>query len=185
MSPRRIADPEVQLLAAIAGTLKADYIREGEADPWAGSPFAWIRTLPSRQRGKIGEQLVAGWCAAKGFDVTASGDSEADRVIAGWRVEVKFSTRWASGVYKFQQIREQSYDYVVCLGISPFDAQGWLISKSLLRRHVIGHTPQHAGARGTDTFWLSFPAAEPPKWLAECGGTLARTYDLLRAIGKQ
>jgi len=184
VSTRRIADPEVQLLAAIAGTLKADYIREGEADPWAGSPFAWIRTLPSRQRGKIGEQLVAGWCAAKGFDVTASGDSEADRVIAGWRVEVKFSTLWASGVYKFQQIRDQNYDYVICLGLSPFDARCWVISKSLLRDHVIGHTPQHTGARGTDTFWLSFRASEAPAWLSDCGGILAEVYEVLRSVGK-
>ncbi len=180
----RIADPDVQLLAAIAGTLKADYVLDGEPDPWTGSPFAWIRNLPSRRRGKIGEQLVAGWCAAKGLDVTASRDSQADRVIGGWRVEIKFSTLWASGVYKFQQIREQDYDHLVCLGISPFDAQAWLISKEVLRQHVIGHTPQHVGARGTDTFWLSFRPAEPPQWLAECGGTLARTYGLLRAIEK-
>lgn len=183
--PKRIRDPDVRLLAAIAGALRSDYVREGESDPWADSPFAWIRTLPSRQRGKIGEQLVSGWCAAKGLDVTASGDSEADRVIAGWRVEVKFSTVWASGVFKFQQIRDQNYDYAICLGLSPFDAQSWLISKEALRCYVIGHTPQHAGARGTDTFWLSFPASAPPAWLADCGGTLAKTYELLRAIRKQ
>ncbi|MFB3882812.1 MAG: hypothetical protein ACE149_16230 [Armatimonadota bacterium] len=183
MPGRHIPDPDVRMLAAIAATLRGDYIREGRADPWAGSPFAWIRTLPSRQRGKIGEQLVAGWCAAKGLDVTASPDSEADRVIAGRRVEVKFSTVWASGVYKFQQIRDHRYDYAICLGLAPFDAGCWLISKGLLRKYVIGHTPQHAGRRGTDTFWLSFPAGDPPEWLSTCGGTLARVYELLRAAG--
>jgi hypothetical protein len=90
----QIRDPEVLMLATIAGTLKGDYVREGPDDPWAGSPFAWIRTRPSRQVGKIGEQLVAGWCAAKGLDVTRSSNSEADRVIAGRRVEIKFSTLW-------------------------------------------------------------------------------------------
>lgn len=104
----RITDPDVRLLAAIAAGLKGDYIREAEADPWRDSPFAWIRTVASRQRGKIGEQLVAGWCAAKGLDVLVCRDSQADRVIAGRRVEVKFSTLWASGVYKFQQIRDQN-----------------------------------------------------------------------------
>jgi len=105
MSPQ-LVDPEVQLLASIAATLKADYVREGSADPWAGSPFAWIRTRPSRQVGKIGEQLVSGWCAAKGLDVVASHDSQADRVIAGRRVEIKFSTLWESGSYTFQQLRK-------------------------------------------------------------------------------
>ena len=85
-----IRDPDVGLLASIAGTLRDDYVKSAEADPWSDSPFRWIKTRPSRQVGKIGEQLVAGWCAAKGFDVTKSGDSEADRVIAGKRVEIKF-----------------------------------------------------------------------------------------------
>lgn len=176
-----IADPDVRILASLANTLKADYIREGEGNPWAGSPFNWIRTVPSRQRGKIGEQLVSGWCAAKGLDVTSPGDSEADRVIGGRRVEVKFSTLWESGVYQFQQIREQDYEYCICLGVSPFDAHCWVISKDLLRTHVIGHTPQHKGKQGTDTFWLSFPAATPPTRLSSCGGTLARAFQVLRS----
>ena len=176
----QIKDPEVLLLATIAGTLKGDYVREGPDDPWAGSPFAWIRTRPSRQVGKIGEQLVAGWCAAKGLDVTRSSNSEADRVIAGRRVEIKFSTLWESGVYKFQQLRDQDYEFAVCLGISPFDAHCWVISKAVLREHVIGHTPQHTGKGGTDTFWLSFDASSPPAWLAPCGGRLAAAYEIMR-----
>ena len=137
-----IRDSEVGLLASIAGTLRDDYMKSAEADPWSDSPFKWIKTRPSRQVGKIGEQLVAGWCAAKGFDVTKSGDSEADRVIAGKRVEIKFSTLWKSGVFKFQQLRDQNYEYAICLGISPFDAQCWAISKETLLRHVIGVTPR-------------------------------------------
>jgi hypothetical protein len=175
-----IRDSEVLTLATIASTLKRDYVREGGNDPWAGSPFAWIRTRPSRQVGKIGEQLVAGWCAAKGLDVTASGDSEADRVIAGRRVEIKFSTLWESGVYKFQQLRDQDYEFAVCLGISPFDAHCWVIPKAILRKHVIGHTPQHTGKGGTDTFWLSCDASSPPAWLAACGGRLAAAYEIMR-----
>jgi len=175
-----LKDAEVCMLASIAGTLKGDYVREGADDPWAGSQFAWIRTRPSRQVGKIGEQLVAGWCAAKGLDVMSSRDSEADRVIAGQRVEIKFSTLWKSGVYKFQQLRDQKYDFAVCLGISPFDAHCWVISKPLLLQHVIGHKPQHTGKGGTDTFWLSFDAATPPAWLNPCGGRLASAYDVMQ-----
>jgi hypothetical protein len=176
----RITDPDVLILVSLAGALKHDYIRDGPTDPWAGSPFAWIKTRRSRQVGKIGEQLVAGWCAAKGLDVTSSGDSEADRVIAGRRVEIKFSTLWESGVYKFQQIRDQDYEFAVCLGLSPFDAHCWVISKALLRQHVIGHTPQHKGRRGTDTFWLSFEPASPPAWLAGCGGRLSQAFEIMR-----
>lgn len=88
-SSRSITDPDVQLLAAIAGGLESDYVIPAENDPWTGSPFAWIRSRPSRQKGKIGEQLVAGFSAAKELDVVASGDSQADRVIAGKRIGSK------------------------------------------------------------------------------------------------
>lgn len=181
MAQDQIIDPEVSMLATIAGALKSDYVREGADDPWAGSPFAWIRTRPSRQVGKIGEQLVAGWCAAKGFDVMRSHDSEADRVIAGRRVEIKLSTLWRSGVYKFQQLRDQNYEFALCLGISPFDAHCWVMSKAVLREHVIGHTPQHTGRGGHDTFWLSFDASSPPAWLASCGGRLADAFALIQS----
>ena len=103
---RKITDPDVQLLAGIATMLQVDY---PENDDWAGSPFAWIKQRPSRQVGKIGEQLVSGWCAAKGLSVGPSGDTEADKVIQGQRVEIKFSTLWKSGLFKFQQIRDQDY----------------------------------------------------------------------------
>ena len=49
---RQITDPEVQALASIAAILRSDYVKEGQDDPWGGSPFAWIRTRPSRQVGK-------------------------------------------------------------------------------------------------------------------------------------
>jgi hypothetical protein len=177
-------DPEFQVLASISNLLRAQYIHEGAVDPWEGSPFAWIRTLRSRQIGKVGEQLLAGWCAARGLSVANSPDSEADRIIGGRRVEIKLSTLWASGVYKFQQIRDQNYEYAVCLGISPFQAHCWVIPKDLLRQHVIGHTPQHRGSAGTDTFWISVPPATPPAWLVPTGGTLVRAFEELERISK-
>ena len=170
---QRIVDRDVKLLASIAGMLEGEY---KQADNWRGSPFAWIRTCPSRQRGKIGEQLVSGWCAEKGLSVGRSGDTEADRVIKDHRVEIKFSTLWANGVYKFQQIRDQDYELLVCLGLSPFEARCWVIPKAALYDHVIGHTPQHTGAGGTETFWLSVRPNEPPAWMKSYGGTLDQAF---------
>lgn len=176
-----IRNQEANVLASIATALEEDYVNQEDGDPWAESPFAWIKTRPSRQRGKIGEQLIAQWCAAKGFEVRASGDSKADLVIAKKRVEIKFSTLWKSGVFKFQQFRDQDYDYAICLGISPFDVQCWAVSKAVLHEHVIGETPQHTGAGGTETFWLSFRAEAPPGWLAQCGGRLAQVEQIIGA----
>lgn len=168
-------DPDVAALAAITARLEADYA--STAAQWQGSPFAWIKTHPSRQVGKIGEQIVSAWCESLGLSVAHSPDSEADRVIAGRRVEIKFSTLWQSGGYTFQQIRDQNYATVICLGISPFGAHCWVIPKAIIRRHA---TPQHGGKTGTDTLWLSFPAAMPPGWMAPYGGTLAAAAMILR-----
>ncbi len=180
--PREI-DPDVQILANVAGWLKSDYVKEGAADPWFGSPFAWIKTRPSRQIGKIGEQLVASWCAAKKLDVTKSPDSEADRVIGRKRVEIKFSTLWENGGYTFQQIRDQNYEICVCLGVSPFSAHCWVLPKSVLRQHVIGHRPQHGGKAGSDTSWLQIPEPGLPEtWLKDWGGTLPEAFQILKRL---
>jgi len=179
-TPRPIADPDVVLMATIAAALMSDYVNPLE-DPWAGSPFAWIKARPSRQVGKIGEQLVAGWCAAKGLDVTRSPNSDADRVINGRLVEIKLSTLWAGGGYKFQQIRDQRYEVAFLLALSPFNASGWVVPKPVLmeRPFRAGLSPQHAGRAGTDTAWLAFPATQPPTWLAEFGGPLSAAFALM------
>jgi len=177
-----IGDPDVVLLSTIAAALMSDYVNPLE-DPWAGSPFAWIRARPSRQVGKIGEQLVAGWCAAKGLDVARSPNSDSDRVINGRLVEIKFSTLWAGGGYKFQQIRDQRYQVAFLLGLSPFHANAWVVPKAVLmeRPFRAGLSAQHGGQAGTDTAWLAFPATSPPGWLSEFGGSLSAAFALMAA----
>ena len=108
-------DTELETLFYIATSLKSSYVRDEDSDPWANSPFAWIKSRPSRQVGKIGERLVAEWCKQKQFIVSKSGDSDADLVLNGYRIEIKFSTLWGSGVYTFQQLRDQNYEYAFLL----------------------------------------------------------------------
>lgn len=182
MSVVPIDDPDVAVLAADSARLELTYAT-GEDDPWAGSPFEWILRQPSRRRGAIGEALVAGWCAAQGFDVVRSPHSDADRIVAGHRVEIKMSTLWKNGTYRFQQIRDQEYDYVFCLGLSPFDAHAWLLPKGVLREHVIGRMGQHTGAGGSETAWIGFPVSRPYPWMAPYGDRLADVARLLRSIG--
>lgn len=179
MPDEEISDPEVTLLADIATSLEGQYA--DDFSMWAGSPFRWIKTRPSRQVGAIGEKLVRHWCAAKDLNVARSPDSEADLVISGVRVEVKYSSLWTdNGIYKFQQIRDQNYDFCFCLGVSPFDAHAWFIPKSeLMTDKPPALVPQHGGRVGRDTKWLSFPAVSPPEWLEPYGGTLARVQKLI------
>jgi hypothetical protein len=117
--------------------------------------------------------------------VTRSPDSDADRLVNGRRAEIKFSTLWKSGVYKFQQLRDQNYEFVICLGVSPNDAHCWVIPKAeIMRRWGArdGVVPQHGGSGGTDTAWLSFDVASVPPWLAAYGGTLAQAARVLMQL---
>jgi hypothetical protein len=169
-----IADPDVQILANCSLTLQRDYADEDKE--WAGSPFAWIKTRPSRQVGTIGEKLVSGWLATKGFDVARSPDSDADRLVNGVRAEIKFSTLWKNGSFKFQQLRDQNYKFAICLGICPFDAYCWILPKELILakwRANDGIESQHGGQDGSDTAWLTVEPGKEPGWLRECGGRLS------------
>ena len=184
MTNRSIPDPDVRLLVSISGSLQSDYDDDDVA--WAESPFAWIKARPSsKQRGTIGEKLVAGFFAAKDFDVAKSPDSDADRVIGGLRTEIKFSTLWKAGLYRFQQLRDQDYEFGLWLGISPFTAHCWVIPKSvIMEKWRSGEIrSQHGGSTGRDTAWIEVDPDSVPRWLSYHGGTLADAVRIFRQIG--
>lgn len=183
MTEPQYHSPDYAELVAASVSLADDYA-VGEDDPWATSPFGWILKLPSRTKGAVGEKLVAKWAENQGFQVKRSTNSDADRIINGHRIEIKMSTLWGTGGFKFQQIREQEYDYCLCLGLMPQDARAWLLPKDLLRQYVIGHMPQHTGSAGSDTFWLGFPADRPFDWMDGYGGTLDDVADAFRSLGQ-
>ncbi len=103
-------------------------------------------------------------------------------MIAGRRTEIKFSTLWETGTFTFQQIRNQDYEIVICLGLAPFDARCWVVPKSVIWSKT---TPQHGGGTGIDTHWLTVAPDDAPPWLAEHGGTLANALDVLRKLGEK
>jgi hypothetical protein len=181
-----IKDADFRILAGISQALQGDY--RAATREWEGSPFQWITQIrSSRQRGVIGEKLIAGWLAARGFNVARSGDSDADRVIEGKRIEIKFSTRWSNGTYVFQQLRDQDYELAMCLGVSPFDAHCWIVPKPDIMRlwkeeHLIQN--QHRGRRGEDTGWFRVSVDDVPAWLRKpkYGGTLSKAVAVLSKI---
>ena len=177
-------DSDVREIVSIAENLRSEY--KSYNSDWTESPFAWIKGLPSRTRGKIGEQLIEHWCTEQNFNVRPSPDSEADRIINGLRVEIKSSTLWTSGIYKFQQLRDQAYDVVICLGLSPYDVHCWILSKKVImeqwRSGGIGS--QHGGHQGTDTAWLEVKPNAPQAWLTPQDGRPADAIKILRQFAE-
>jgi hypothetical protein len=173
---------EFQLLATAANYIKKDL--QKEKNEWVDSPFKWIINLPPGTKGKLGIKLIQQWCALKGLSIDKSPDSEADLLINNHRVEVKLSTLWKKGIYKFQQIRDQNYEYIICLGISPHDAHCWVISKKKLKEKVIGHMGQHTGKEGKETSWLTIQPKNPPEWINYYGGSLSEAFEIIKKLSR-
>ena len=183
MTPPAIRDPEVLALVRLFDAERA----KGPSSPGAydHSPFAWLKPWPSsKAKGAIFESVVHQWCEGMGLTVEPTGDSDADRVFGGKRFEIKGSTPWAPSykTYKFQQLRDQNYDAAICLGVSPFDAHCWVLSKEeiLYRRRTGEIRTQHGGRSGKDTGWFEANPDAPPEWLSVWGESLAQAKRVLR-----
>jgi len=174
-----IDDPDLARFVHVTNAVSKEYAANMEV--WSGSPFAWILTLPSRAKGAAAEKIVDGWLTANGFEVRRSGQTGCDRTVNGMKLEIKFSTLWKSGGYVFQQLRDQDYVSVFCLGISPARVHAWIIPKAIAWKHA---TPQHGGSLGKDTRWFGFQADSPPEWMSEYGGSLADVLAVLKATIK-
>ncbi|MDD5368729.1 MAG: site-specific DNA-methyltransferase [Anaerolineaceae bacterium] len=170
--------PGFQLLVSTASYLQKHL--EEINDLWKNSPFEWVLQLPARKKGKLGRQLITSLCASQGLYPERSGDSSEALIFNGYRYAIKFSTLWTNGNYQFQQIRSSGYDYLLCLGISPFEAQSWVIKRELAIEHA---KPQHKGANGAE-YWLSINPKAIPEWAIDCGGSLEQTVELLKSQKK-
>lgn len=171
-------------LVAIAKTLEDEYEPRFFPQQWADSPFGWLKIgLPSRTRGKAAEVLVERWLSTEQFDVSPAKGPEADLVVNGIRVEVKMSTLWEVGTYKFQQIRDQDYEVLICLGLSPSEAHCWVLPKELAFSHA---RHQHGGAAGrSNVRWFGVDPKAPPSWLLPQYGSLHEALELMRQATAQ
>ena len=171
-----VTDEYLRSFIEVSNALSAEYAER--LQPWIESPFAWILTLPSRTKGAVGEKIVADWLSANGCSVSKPPHSGCDRVVNGTNIEIKLSTLWEGGSYVFQQLRDQDYSFVFCIGISPQDVHAWVIPKAVAWDHSI---PQHGGKEGKDTRWLSFQADSVPAWLLPYGGSLPSVVKMIQS----
>jgi hypothetical protein len=147
---------------------------------WVDAPNAWVKNIPSsRRRGKAGEMLVESWLSRAGIPVGRPKSSDADRNVAGFESEVKLSTEWENGEFRFQQLRDQEYSIVFLVGVRPGSISIWVVPKAVILEHAV---PQHGGVDGVDTHWLCFDASNTPTWLVPYGGTPAQAEMVLRTM---
>jgi site-specific DNA-methyltransferase (adenine-specific) len=172
---------DFQLLASAGSYLRLDL--ESPEGEWEDSPFGWVLDLPPAAKGKLGRHLIFTWCASKGLSVDYASDKDANLLINGARIATKFSTLWSGGIYKFQQIRDLDYEYLICFGISPVDAHCWIVRKEDVLRNA---KVQHKGAKEGSEYWLSINPSNPPTWILNSGGTLEQAQrTVMKLLGNK
>jgi hypothetical protein len=164
-----------QSLSDFAIQLENEYLDDDGAEMWEGSPFAWIRDNKPATIGAIGRRL------ARSVFQEAGIQSEFSRytLIAGnATIAIKFSMEWTGGGFIFEQIKDNNYDYILCLGIRPDAAHGWLIPKHEVIENGTWQTrdglrSQHTGSTGQETAWLNVNPDNPPEWMSPYGGEIS------------
>ena len=122
----------------------------------ASRPFVWIHDgLSPARKGAIGKKIVREFLNQNGFSIDSYKWRGADFTVNGHKATVKLSSLWSNGAYKFQQIRDDDYELLFCLGISTATVNIWVISKSEIVWDDL--PPQHGGKQAHDTWW--FPCA--------------------------
>lgn len=177
-------DSAYDILVKISEDLYSPYKekKEKKQKEWENSPFSWfVFDLTSSQKGAVGEKMVAKFLTQQGFSVSKSPGSDSDLAVNGHQVEVKCSTLWEGGIYKFQQIRDQDYSILFCLGISPHEAHAWVARKADIDWNEI--SGQHTGEGAKDTSWTGFaPSQCPHTWMHPQTGDLTKVCGELRKI---
>src|SRR5258708_6969704 len=112
---------------SISAPYKVKIVEEEEF--WEDSPFDWIRRLPSRTRGKIGQDLARSVFEEYGY---APSKRQNSFEIKGANVISRSSMLWNAEEWKFQQVRDTKFDFLFCLGLYPDSASAWFIPKAEL-----------------------------------------------------
>lgn len=166
---------DFQFLASRASDLQEGI--EEKYDLWKKSPFEWIIQLPARTKGKVARQLLLKWFSAKGLNVQKGTETSETLQIGQDEYALKFSTLWTTHIYKFQQIKENGPDKIICFGLSPLQVHCWIIDKSLA---IENGNPQHKGS-GNSEYWISVDPEDIPDWINKFGGTLEQATRLLNS----
>ena len=168
-------DPEFIFLASRASNIQEEI--EEKYDTWKNSPFEWISQLPARTKGKVARELLTKWFEDKNLVVNKIKDSSETIEINNKEYAIKFSTLWSSGIYKFQQIKNDGPNNVICFGLSPFKAHCWVVNRDLA---IDNGKQQHRGT-GNSEYWISVNPLDIPDWISTFGGSLEQATKVIKS----
>ena len=171
---------ELDFMTKALEKIETDYPQD---ESWDDSPYKWVLGKASATKGAIARELVKYWASMSGKVLENHGvDSQPFLISKGVVYQVKFSTMWNTGKYKFQQFRKGPYDHVILLGLEPHDMHIWVVPKHVVETHIVGSNGQHTGAGAAETDWIEVDPKAVPAWLEEWGGTLQASRRIFSQI---
>lgn len=137
----------------------------GRIDPWAGSPFEWMRRSDVDPN-VAGVNFFARLCELHLGEKPKPTAVGGVHLLRGRRLYVcsdvadEFFSVWAP--------TEPDYDIFVAVTVMPSDAAIWAIPRSVILSHLSDDEEDPAALE------LSFRMQEVPDWLESSGGTIER-----------
>ena len=154
-------------------TLLLEVIRDhSPVSKWTDAPLEKFRHVENTNRGEIGEEFIRRFLRQHGIKASnGSRLTPTDLRIFERRLEVKTASEDKGGSFQFNHIRhDRSYDYLLCLGISPAEILFNAWSKGTVAEGKAGRLVRMAEGQSV-TFKLTkrkadmLPIEELPGWL--------------------
>jgi len=135
--------------------LPPELLAANDIDPrWNQGPFADLKRLPAKAKGKRFEQIAQRVFESRGHAVGRATNKDHDRLVDGHKYEIKGSTitKGSNDCFSFLQIRPvQDYDFLV-LETFWFDGsiRYYRLDKPQINNLITDGTfvPQHGGRKG-------------------------------------
>jgi hypothetical protein len=97
----------------------SNYTKTASVDKWIGTNYEGYTLLQQTQKGVFGELLVSRIMIANGSRVCRRSSRGHDRVIDGYKTEIKFSLSTTEGIFKFNHIAcHKDWDRLILLGVN-------------------------------------------------------------------
>lgn len=112
-----------------------DFIVDEKVDWWEHTVFAGWNNKSNKRKGDIGEKIISDYFTQKGFSVEPPVDPGHDRIIDGFRAEIKFSLAMSpigDNSPMFNHIAEEkSWDVLILsyVDINTLDLEGCFVFK--------------------------------------------------------
>lgn len=139
---------------------KSLLVPEEEDYRYSNSPFSHLKRLSAKQKGKRYELITDQVLKALGYDVRKPQSTDYDRIVDGFRCEIKGSTLSKNSInFSFLQIRpKQDYDKIIFSMFYPSEFVMMEMSKDVVLINIDAKIfkKQHGGNKGSSDTYLYY-----------------------------